>query len=194
MNMEAMPMNAAQKRYPIYNYINMEHIILSTSSLTMEVEVVSNALRWIAWRGDSRTTHAILLTDSVCLLQKMKSGRRKPDWNVPMVDIHFQKPLWVYCSGHAGLKGNDRAVRLADKVTITNEKACISDGLKCWRAWDTTTGHKAKGITPSIAWRREAWKEEALDDLPWKGRERAIASQTNIGTVSRATLGKLLSA
>ena len=23
-------------------------------------------------------------------------------------------------------------------------------------------------ITPSIAWRREAWKEEALDDLPWK--------------------------
>ena len=26
-------------------------------------------------------------------------------------------------------------------------------------------------MTPSIAWRREAWKEEALDDLPLKGRE-----------------------
>ena len=25
---------------------------------------------------------------------------------------------------------------------------------------------KAKGITPLIAWRREALKEEALDDLP----------------------------
>jgi len=27
-------------------------------------------------------------------------------------------------------------------------------------------GHKAKDIIPQIAWRREAWKEEALDDLP----------------------------
>ena len=48
-------------------------------------------------------------------------------------------------------------------------------------------------ITPSIAWRREAWKEEALDDLPSKDeRERAIVNQTNIGTVSNATLGELL--
>ena len=43
-----------------------------------------------------------------------------------------------------------------------------------------------------IGWRREALKEEALDDLFFKGRQRAIVSQTNIGTVSKATLGKLL--
>ena len=35
-------------------------------------------------------------------------------------------------------------------------------------------------------------KEEALNNLPWKARERAIVSQTNIRTVSKATLGKLL--
>ena len=40
---------------------------------------------------------------------------------------------------------------------------------------------------------REAWKAEALDDRPpSKGRERATVNQTNIGTVSKATLGKLL--
>ena len=39
---------------------------------------------------------------------------------------------------------------------------------KCWGARDTICGHKAKDITPSIAWRGEAWREEALDDLPWK--------------------------
>ena len=35
---------------------------------------------------------------------------------------------------------------------------------------------------------------EALDDLPCslKGRERAIVNQMHIGTVSKATLGKLL--
>ena len=69
-----------------------------------------------------------------------------PDWNVSMVDIHLRK-LWVYCPGQV---------------------ACFSEDLKCWEAWDSTCGHKAKDITPSIAWRREALKEETLDDLPWK--------------------------
>ena len=35
---------------------------VSTFSLTMEVEAVTHTLRWIASRGDSRTTHAIILT------------------------------------------------------------------------------------------------------------------------------------
>ena len=35
-----------------------------TSSLTMEVEAVTHALRWIASRGDNQTKHAIL-TDSM---------------------------------------------------------------------------------------------------------------------------------
>ena len=39
--------------------------------------------------------------------------------------------------------------------------------------------YKAKGITPSIAWRREAWKEEALDDLPSKDEKRAIVMQSD---------------
>ena len=38
---------------------------VSTSSLTMEVEAVTHAaLLWIASRGDSRTTQAIMATDS----------------------------------------------------------------------------------------------------------------------------------
>ena len=46
--------------------------------------------------------------------------------------------------------------------------ACFSEDLKCWEAWDITCGHKAKDITPLIAWRRKALKEEVLDNLPWK--------------------------
>ena len=45
---------------------------------------------------------------------------------------------------------------------------CVSEDLKCWGAWNTTCGRKTKDITPSIAWRREAWKGETLDYLPWK--------------------------
>ena len=51
--------------------------------------------------------------------------------------------------------------------------------MKCWGAWDTTCGHKAKDTTPSIAWRKEAWEEEVLDDLPWNDdREPSLIRQT----------------
>ena len=85
----------------------------------MEVEAVTHFLGWIASRGDRRTTHAIILTDSMSLLQKVKSGMGSPDWNVLMVDIHVRKLLWVYCPGHAGVEGNDQADRLVGKATIT---------------------------------------------------------------------------
>ena len=93
---------------------------LSTSSLTMEVEAVTHALRWIASRGDSRITHAIIPTDSVSMLQKVKSEMGSLDCIVSMVDIHLPKLLWVYCAGHAGVKGNDRADRLAGKTNLTS--------------------------------------------------------------------------
>ena len=44
------------------------------SSLTMAVEAVIHALRWIASRGDSQATQncAVVLTDATKLLQKLK--------------------------------------------------------------------------------------------------------------------------
>ena len=38
----------------------------------------------------------------------------------------------------------------------------------------------------------ERWREAWTEKSSLKGRERAIVNQTNIGTVSKATLGKLL--
>ena len=138
----------------------------------MEIEAVTHALWWIVSRGDSQTTHAVILTDSMSLLQKMKRWMESLDWNVSMVAIHLRKLPWAYYPGHAGVKGNDWADRLVGKQP--SQVACISEDLNCWGAWDTTCRHKAKDITPLI-WRREVWKEEALDDLPWKD-ERGSSS------------------
>ena len=52
-----------------------------------------------------------------------------PDWNVSMVDIYLRKLLGVYCPGHAGVKGNDRADRLAGKATLTS--GLLLGNLKC---------------------------------------------------------------
>ena len=79
---------------------------------------------------------------------------------------------------------------------------CYLEDLKCWQtlrhyqrkcceAWYTTCRHKAKDITLWIAWRREAWKQEVLDNLLWKD-ERGSSSIRQTRTISKAMLGKLL--
>jgi len=41
-----------------------------------------------------------------------------PDWTVSMINIHLRKLQRVYCPGHAGVKGNNRADKLAGKATL----------------------------------------------------------------------------
>ena len=161
-----------------------------SSVLTMEVEAVTYALHWIALRGDSQTTHAIILTDSMCLLQKVKSGMGSPDWNVSMVDIHLQKLLLVYCPGPAGVKGNDWADRLAGKATLTNDLLLeSSEVLRSLRhyLWVQSQGHHTIDHLEERDVERGSARRSSL-----KGWKRAIVNQMNIGTVSKATLGKLL--
>ena len=154
------------------------------------MEAVTHALLWIASRGDSRTTHAIILTDSMNLLQKVKSGMGSPDWNVSMVDIHLQKRLWVYCPGHAGVKGNDRADRLVGKATIASSLLLgRSEVLRSLRHYlrVQNQGYHTFDRLEERGVKRGSDRRSYL-----KGRERTIVSQTNTGTVSKATLGKLL--
>ena len=66
--------------------------------MTMEVEAVTHALRWIASRGNSQTTNVTILTDLVRLVQTVNK--------------------WMYCPAHTGVNGNDRADRLAGKATL----------------------------------------------------------------------------
>ena len=44
---------------------------VTTSNLTMEVEATTHAIQWLASQHDTQVTHAVILTDSVKLLQKV---------------------------------------------------------------------------------------------------------------------------
>ncbi len=128
-------------------------------------------------RGDSQTTHATIFTDSVSLLQKVKGGMGSPDYYVSVVDIFLGKLLWVYCPGHAEWK--EMTEQIDWQAKQPSQVACILNNLKCWEAWDTTCVHKAKGVTPSITWRREAWKEMMMmswclmsSDVIWHIRDK----------------------
>ena len=82
-----------------------------------------------------------------------------------------------YCPGHARVKGNDRADRLAGKATLAS-------GLLLGRS----------EVLRNLRHYLQAQSQGHLDDRrsSLKGRERTVVNQTNTGTVSKATSGKIL--
>ena len=158
--------------YSIISYIFKVHVCIPTSDLKGK------------WSNDASSS------DSMSLLQKVKSEMGSPDWNVSMDDIHLWKLLWVYCPGHAGLKGNDQADRQAGKTTLTN--GLLLGRSKMLRSlihylWVQSQGHYTINCQEERGMERGSARQSSL-----KGRERAIFNQTNTGTVSKVTLGKLL--
>ena len=84
-----------------------------------------------------------------------------------LFNLHLQRLLWIYCTGNPGVKGNDRADRLADKQTITE-----------WQAHEMTPSDHQEKTDTEKAW---DWRST------WKGWDGAIATQTNNEPVSKAT-------
>ena len=113
-----------------------------------------------------------------------------PDWNVSMVDIHLRKLLWVYCPGHVGVKGNDRADRLVVKATLSSallfRRSEVLRSLRHYLPAQSQRHHTIDRLEER-GFERGSARQSSL-----KGRKRVIVNQTNIGTVSNAPLGKLL--
>ena len=100
----------------------------------------------------------------------------------------IQIDLWMYCPWHAAVKGNNWADRLTSKVTIT--KACVSEELRSLRHYHCLRAQSQGHHNIDCLEERGTERGSAL---PWKGEKgSSIASHTNTGTVSKATLGKLL--
>ena len=163
---------------------------VSNSTLTMEVEAVTLALRWIALRGDSRTTYAIIFTDSVSLLQivqhlngkprlKCVNGRHPP--SKPPVGV-----LLCICRNEEKCPR-----RLVGKATLASgfllERSEVLRSLRHYLRAQSQGQHTIDRLE-QIGVERGSVRRSSL-----KGRERAIVNQTNIGTVSKAALGKPLS-
>ena len=107
-----------------------------------------------------------------------------PDWHVSMFDIHLLKLLWMYCPGHAGVKGNDRADRLAGKRTITSglcfgRTEVLRSLRHCLRA--QSQGHHTRDRLETRGVERGGAKRSSLT-----GRERDTVNRANTGIVLNA--------
>ena len=92
----------------------------------MEMEAVIHAPRWIASKGDSQTTHAIILTNSMSLLQKVKNGMGSPDCHgmCQCSTSTFEKSYG--CTVLDMLESKEMTLR----ADILTGKATIRDGLR----------------------------------------------------------------
>ena len=98
--------------------------------------------------------------------------------------------LWMYCPGHAREKGNDQADKLAGKATLTS--GFLFGTYKMLRSLRRYLRVQSQGHHTIDRLEDRGVKRGSARRSSLKGRERAIVNQTNIGTVSKATLGKLL--
>ena len=89
--------------------------------------------------------HSVILTDSMNLLQKVQSGMGCPDWLTAMHSLQLQRLLWIYCPGHAGVSGNERADRLASTANIASGlqlgRAEVLRGLRNFLNTDRSEHH-----------------------------------------------------
>ena len=147
----------------------------------MEVEAVTHAIQRLASQHDARITHAVILTDSMNLLQKVESGMGCPDWHTAMHSLRLQRILSIYCPGHSGVSGNKRADRLASTADIMSGlqlgRAEVLRGLRNFLNKDRPEHHsidhlKERGVEKGRG------RHSTLQDL-----ERSVFNQTNIGTV-----------
>ena len=147
---------------------------VTTSSLTMEVEAVTHAIQWLASQRDAQITHAIILTDSMNLLQKVESGMGCPDWHTAMHSLRLQRLLWMYCPGHTGVSGNERADRLASTADITSGlqlgRAEVLRGLRLFLNMDKPEHHNMDRL-------KEECKKEAVDIPPSEVRNGLVCVQ-----------------
>ena len=94
------------------------------------------------------------------------------------------------CHGHTGVSGNDWADRLASTVDILSGlqlgRAEVLSSLRNFLNMDRPEHHSIDCLK-----KREVEKGSGRHST-LQGRERSVFNQRNIGTVSRATLGRLL--
>lgn len=161
----------------------------TTSSMRMEVEAVTAALHWIS--GTS-FTGAVVVSDSQSMLHKIQKGRFRYEWMSSIEVSNLQRLTWIYCPGHAGVYGNERADRLASTASIVGElKMDKGDILRSLR--DSLLDEDTKIDVESI----KRFKQFGVTRCSsrtgcLRGRVRGVFNQRATGTISMHTLRYLL--
>ena len=162
---------------------------MTTSSMLMEIKAISEALIYLQ---ENRIKNAVIVTDSMSTLQKVKKEYMYVDWLKTLRNSALEKLTWVFSPGHAGVLGNERADTLAGTAAIDNNLTldpptvlqCIRQQLEDNRVPSssyTLSRLKEKGVQAG---------EGVRSNL--RGATRRRLNQVQMETISLPTLRWLL--
>ena len=165
---------------------------MTTSSMRMEVEAVTAALNWLSTQT---VAHVLIATDSQSMLRMIEKHSLRSEWVRTLESSDIERITWIYCPGHAGVRGNERADWLAGIATISDIRlardrdeivAAVHKSLKEADAVDwESSGHIERMMEVGI--QRGDGKKCLL-----AGKKRRTYNQQTTGTISRDTLQWLL--
>ena len=164
----------------------------TTSSMRMEVEAATAALTWLATQTSPR---ALIVTDSQSMLRKIENGQLRSEWVKILEPSAIEGITWIYCPGHAGVRGNERADWLAGMATVSD--------FRIARDKDEIVGAVLERLQEEeeVDWEYSRHIERIREIGVQKGagrkssrigKERRTHNQKLTGTISRATLQWLL--
>ena len=88
---------------------------MTTSSMYMEVVAITEAFRWLK---DTDYESATIVTDSMSTLEKVRRTMLYDEWKHLIRRSNLSRVVWIFCPGHAGVAGNERADVLAGEAVV----------------------------------------------------------------------------
>jgi ribonuclease HI len=161
----------------------------TTSSMRMEVVAISKALEWIRISRPG-STHLVFVTDSQSTLRKIQRNMLRSEWIDAIKGSDVRSIVWIFCPGHAGVKGNEAADKLAGAATanesIQMDRADIIDKLSRKLKEEDNRDmddHYAVARMREMGVDHGSGRRSRL-----AGRERRLDNQIKTGTISMDSL------
>ena len=92
----------------------------TTSSMKMEIVALTRALGCIA-ANQPKSRHLVFVTDpqSRPTIRKVKPNNMLRSEQIKAIHrIRLRSVVWIFCPGHAGVRGNEAADKLAGEATV----------------------------------------------------------------------------
>ena len=161
----------------------------TTSSMRMEMEAITRALEWIA-SNQPNSRHLVFVTDSQSTLRKIQSNMLRSEWIEAINKSRLRSIVWIFCPGHAGVRGNEAADKLAGEATVGDDikpdRADLIDRVARQlgdQELEEAEAHYAIARMQEMGLARGMGRKLRL-----AGKERKMYNQMQTGTVSMDTL------
>ena len=149
---------------------------MTTSSMAMEIKAISEALEWVT---QQEIQHVLIATDSMSTLEKIRCGNLYADWVGLIKQSRLKKVTWLFCPGHAGVCGNERADKLAGT-------AFVGGGLTLDPRTVINLAKEGLAKKPPDA------PSYTLETIVEKGVERGAGQQSQLCGVARRVTNQLM--